>query len=300
MGWYGYGFRPYVPVAKRQANAAKEVAKLAKKGRTIRPVKIAGRTIARTFWGKAWCDNMENYSDYANRLPRGRTYVRNGSVVDLQIMAGRVTALVSGSELYEIDIKFHACPPAHWNAIRSQCAGKIGSLIELLQGKLSAGIMQIITGADSGLFPKPKEIKLDCSCPDGAYMCKHLAAVLYGIGARLDDQPELLFTLRQVDHLELIARAGDVNKLVNSTSASGQKTLGTNELAEVFGIELQPGEPVQTFTRKNSATRARARKVTNRRNTAVRLTKTQSAAMADPIPAGNHRISAKPAQHRLE
>src|ERR1035437_3896150 len=192
MGWYGYGFRPYFSVAGRRANAAKEVANLAKKGRTITPVKIAGRTIAQTFWGKAWCDNMENYSDYANRLPRGRTYVRNGSVVDLQIMAGRVTALVSGSALYEIDIKFHPCAPAQWNVIRSQCAGKIGSLIELLQGKLSAGVMQIITGADRGLFPKPKEIKLNCSCPDGAYMCKHVAAVLYGVGARLDDQPELL------------------------------------------------------------------------------------------------------------
>lgn len=242
MGWYGYGFKPYVSVAKRRARAAREVGKLQNKGRTITPVKIDGLKIAGTFWGKAWCDNMEQYSDYANRLPRGRTYVRNGSVVDLQIGPGKVTALVAGSELYEIDITINRCAAPRWNKILSQCAGKIGSLIELLQGKLSAGVMEIITGAEAGLFPTPKEIELTCSCPDGAYLCKHVAAVLYGVGARLDHQPELLFTLRQVDHLELIARAGDVSGLVNSTSAVGQKTLDAGDLADVFGIEMEPGD----------------------------------------------------------
>jgi uncharacterized Zn finger protein len=61
-------------------------------------------TVARTFWGEAWCENLERYSDFANRLPRGRTYVRNGSVVDLRIAPGAVTALVSGSDLYEVEM----------------------------------------------------------------------------------------------------------------------------------------------------------------------------------------------------
>src|SRR4051794_16812939 len=99
-----FQFRPYVPVAKRRAQAAREVQKRQKKGQTITPVVIEGRTIAKTFWGKAWCDNLESYSDYENRLPRGRTYVRNGSVVDLQIKQGKITALVSGSEMYEVAI----------------------------------------------------------------------------------------------------------------------------------------------------------------------------------------------------
>ena len=165
-----YGFAPYVSVAQRRANAARAVAKLAKKGRKITPVRPEGRTIAHTFWGKAWCDNLESYSDYANRLPRGRSYVRNGSVVDLQVAPGKVTALVSGSSLYTIDIGIKPLPKKTWLAIKTECAGKIGSMIELLQGRLSRGVMEIITRRQGGLFPAPAEIELDCSCPDWADM----------------------------------------------------------------------------------------------------------------------------------
>src|SRR5215208_688935 len=207
MGWWS--FRPYVSVAKRQAKAKREVEKLRKKGQTITPVKIEGKAIATTFWGKAWCDNLESYSDFENRLPRGRTYVRNGSVCDLQIDPGKVSARVCGSELYRVTIKIKPLADAVWRDVKRQCAGQIGSLVELLQGKLSKAVMEVVTRRDGGLFPEPKEIELSCSCPDWADMCKHVAATLYGVGARLDEQPELLFRLRQVDHLELIAQAGD-------------------------------------------------------------------------------------------
>ena len=237
MGWYGYGFRPYVSVAQRRANAAREMAKLAKKGHTISPVRVEGRQIAGTFWGKAWCENLESYSDFENRLPRGRTYVRNGSVVDLQIKPGKVTARVSGSELYDIDIKIKPLSKPHWQAISSQCAGKIASVLELLQGRLSRGVMEIITHREQGLFPKPSEISLGCSCPDWADMCKHVAAALYGVGARLDEKPELLFVLRQVDHMELIEQAAAGQALAPATS-SGKKTIAESDLAEVFGVEM--------------------------------------------------------------
>ena len=206
MGWY-YDYKPYVPVAKRRAQAAREVAKRVKKGQAVSPVVIEGRAIVSTFWGKAWCTNLESYSDFENRLPRGRTYVRNGSVVDLKIEKGRIKALVSGSELYTIQIDIAALPEAAWQALKKQCAGKIGSLVELLQGKLSNAVMEAVTDRDEGLFPKPKEIKMRCSCPDYAGMCKHLAAVMYGVGNRLDSSPELLFELRGVDHQELIEQA---------------------------------------------------------------------------------------------
>ncbi len=210
MGRYGYddyGWKPYVPVAQRRAQAAKEVAKRAKKGQEVSPVRIEGRTIASTFWGKAWCTNLESYSDYSNRLPRGRTYVRNGSVVHLKIEKGRIDALVSGSELYEVQIDIAPLPNQNWQALKAQSAGKIGTLVELLQGKLSKAVMELVTDRDQGLFPKPKEIKMQCDCPDGAGMCKHIAAVMYGVGNRLDSSPELLFVLRGVDHLELIEQA---------------------------------------------------------------------------------------------
>ena len=240
MSWHG--FRPYVSVARRRANAARQMAKLAQKGHTVTPVRIEGRQIASTFWGKAWCENLESYSDFANRLPRGRTYVRNGSVVDLQITPGKVTARVSGSELYDIDIKIKPLSKAHWQAISSQCAGKIASVLELLQGRLSSGVMEIITHREQGLFPKPAEISLDCSCPDGADMCKHVAAALYGVGARLDENPELLFVLRQVDHMELIERAAAGQALAPATP-SEKKTIADDDLAEVFGIEMDTVGP---------------------------------------------------------
>jgi uncharacterized Zn finger protein len=230
-----YSFRPYVPVAQRRARAAREVEKRRKKGQVISPIVIEGRTIARTFWGKAWCDNLESYSDYENRLPRGRTYVRNGSVVDLQIRSGEVTALVSGSELYQVRITIAPLPGKQWRDLKSRCAGQIGSVVELLQGQLSKGVIGLVTSHDGGLFPRPAEIKMSCSCPDWAGMCKHVAAVLYGIGARLDHQPELFFHLRKVDHLELIEEAVST---AGRTTATRKKTLAEADVAGVFGIEI--------------------------------------------------------------
>lgn len=246
-----YEFRPYVSVAKRRANAAREVAKLKKKGQDIQPVAIDGRKIATTFWGQSWCKNLEAYSDFSNRLPRGRTYVCNGSVVDLQIRPGKVTALVSGSSLYRIAIDIDRLTGPAWNAIRQACAGHIGSIVELLQGRISNHVMQIVTQPQSGLFPKPKEIRMSCSCPDWAGLCKHLAATLYGIGARLDHRPELLFLLRQVDHLELVEQAVDADR-ERAAAKSKKKTIAAGDLADVFGIEMESAAD-------SAATRAKAR-----------------------------------------
>lgn len=234
-----FEWRPYVSVAERRAKAARAMEKLAKKGHPVSPVVIEGRTIARTFWGKAWCENLERYSDYANRLPRGRTYVRNGSVVDLQIAPGAVEARVSGSELYRVKVKVAAVPKARWGAICRDCSGAIDSVVELLQGRFAQGVMERICRAETGLFPVPGEIEFDCSCPDWASMCKHVAAVLYGVGARLDEKPELLFRLRQVAETDLIAQVGSGVPLARRGPAAG-KVLGGGEagLEELFGIEL--------------------------------------------------------------
>jgi uncharacterized Zn finger protein len=228
-------FKPYVSVAKRRANALREVKKLEKKGHKTAPVQIDGLKIAKTFWGKAWCDHLESYSDFSNRLPRGRTYARNGSVVDLQIEPGKVTSLVSGSSLYRITINIKPLASGCWQNVKSKCGGQIGSMVELLQGKLSKSVMEIVTHREGGMFPAPKEIEMSCSCPDYAGMCKHIAATLYGVGNRLDHQPELLFKLRQVDHLELIAQAAIPTA---KSKSSKQKTIAIEQLGDVFGIEL--------------------------------------------------------------
>ncbi len=235
MAYYDFPWNPYVSVAMRRRQAAQRLTRLQKKGRKISPVVIEGRKIVHTFWGKAWCDNLERYSDFANRLPRGRTYVRNGSVVDLQIASGAVTALVSGTDMYEVDVKVTTVSPVRWCAICRDCAGAIDSVVELLQGKLSTSVMARMCQPETGLFPSPKEITFRCSCPDWAAMCKHIAAVLYGIGARLDERPELLFLLRNVDQDDLVARAGA--DLSRTRTGSSKKVLD-GDLSEIFGIEV--------------------------------------------------------------
>jgi uncharacterized Zn finger protein len=243
-----YDWKPYVPVAVRRQQAARELAKLTTKGRQTSPVVIDGRKIATTFWGKAWCDNLEHYSDFANRLPRGRTYVRNGSVVDLQIAPGAVRAIVSGSDLYQIEVKVAAVPKARWTAVCRDCAGAIDSIVELLQGRFSQGVMARICQQKTGLFPAPAEIAFTCTCPDWAGMCKHVAAVLYGIGARLDAQPDLLFALRRVDQQDLIARAGKGIGQTGKGPKAG-KVLDDSDLSEMFGIEM--AQPAKSRAKKS-------------------------------------------------
>jgi uncharacterized Zn finger protein len=232
-----FQWKPYVPVAERRRKAALEMKKLSKKGHRADPVVIEGRTIAHTFWGKAWCDNLEGYSDYSNRLPRGRTYVRNGSVVDLAISKGKVAARVSGSHLYQVTIEVTPLAKPRWKALRESCAGAIDSVVELLQGRFARGVMERLCHPTTGLFPAPADIRFQCSCPDWAAMCKHVAACLYGIGARLDRTPELFFILRHVDQNDLIAEAGQGLKL-SSAGPPSDKLLRSDGLSELFGLDL--------------------------------------------------------------
>jgi uncharacterized Zn finger protein len=121
-----WGFRDYVPVTERRKQAAREVQKLKKSGRVVTPIVIEGRKIAQSVWGKAWCDNLERYSDFETRLPRGRTYVRNGSVINLELERGRVNALVSGSAIYKVQVDIAVAVPTRWRAICTDCAGSVG------------------------------------------------------------------------------------------------------------------------------------------------------------------------------
>jgi hypothetical protein len=256
MPYYGESEWPeYVPAALRRRRAAEQAAALRKKGKVLQPVVVdgRGRSIARTFWGDAWCRNLEAYSDYSNRLPRGRTYVRNGSVIDLQIAAGTVTALVQGSSLYRIAIKIRPIAAQRWKGVVRGCSGHIASLVELLRGGVSEHVMKLVTERDVGLFPAPVEISLECSCPDWATMCKHVAASLYGVGARLDERPELLFTLRGVDAAELVANAAGAGVLGGSVPPRG-KVLGSGDLSSVFGIEIDEG--VAPIPRRGKRSRA--------------------------------------------
>jgi uncharacterized Zn finger protein len=258
-------WRPYVPVAQRRANTQRYAANLAKKeNRTLAPVMIDGRKIAHSFWGLAWCDNLESYSDFANRLPRGRTYVRNGSVIDLQIERGKIRALVSGSEVYKVSIEINTLSKRTWQRVKCDCAASIDSMLDLLAGQFDEGVMARITRQEDGLFPKPEEIKMECSCPDWATMCKHCAAVLYGIGTRLDTAPEMLFMLRGVDHSELIGQAVSDENLDRSLGSGAEATLPTGDLGEIFGIDLVNGATTsQSKTPPPKVTKAKRKKARN-------------------------------------
>lgn len=241
------GFRPYVSAAERRKMAEKAASKMVKKGQKVLPVQTQGKLIASTFWGKAWCEHLESFSDYENRLPRGRSYVRNGSVVHLSISKGRIEALVQGSSLYEIKIGVKRLEDKKWSSILAKCAGEIDSVVELLQGTLSESVMKTVTDKQKGLFPSPKEITLSCSCPDWAVMCKHVAAALYGVGNRLDREPELLFELRHVDHLELIGKA---TLKVPLKRKSKSKVVSGQDLSKLFGIEIETSPAIKTNAKK--------------------------------------------------
>lgn len=265
-GYFYGGWAPYVPVAERRRKAEKMVASLKKKGSVCEPVVIEGRAIAGTFWGKQWCEHLEAYSDYANRLPRGRTYVRNGSVIDLQIAKGKIRALVAGSQVYKVDIDVHALEKKRWQGILKECAGKVASLVELLQGRLSDAVMEVVTRKGDGLFPVPKQIGFRCSCPDSAWMCKHVAAVLYGIGARFDRQPELLFLLRHVDPQELIQQAGKA-----PVAETGEhRQLEGADLSALFGIDLGD-TPTAAVKSKPASGKKTARKTMQKAAKTIRV-----------------------------
>ena len=269
MHWYP----PYVPVGARRARALLEMRELRARGLNVQPVELKGRTIARSFWGRRWCEHLESFSDYANRLPRGRTYVRNGSVCHLEIRTGGVDAMVVGTDLYRVTVRIRKLGKQAWKAVRTACAGQIGSVLELLQGRLSDHVMDVVTDRDTGLFPKPRQIELACDCPDWATMCKHAAAALYGVGSRLDDRPELLFLLRGVDEAELIA--ADM-ALPRGTSTAD--TLADDDLGDIFGIDLggADGAP-DPPARKRPTRTARARTRPGSRRTSRRTPGTSTA-----------------------
>src|SRR5580704_12707069 len=266
MAWYGGGFEfpEYVSVGTRRARARAAAEKIARKQkRNLAPIgPIGGNKLVRTFWGKAWCDNLESYRDYENRLPRGRTYVRNGSVVDLQIAPREVTAIVSGSKIYKVKVSIGDVAQARWKTLCADCSGGIDSLVELLQGRFSKGVMERICRQDTGLFPRPSEIRFTCSCLDDASMCKHVAAVLYGVGARLDESPELLFRLRAVDETELLSDLKTALPAMR-TELDAAKTLVGDDLAALFGLEMEESE-VPAPSRSADATSAGLRKKTRK------------------------------------
>ena len=296
MGRYDYfGYGPYVSVAQKKINAAKLAAKLTKKGEKLDPVSLAGTKLTTTFWGKSWNANLEQYRDFESRLPRGRSYLRHGAVIDLKVKDGSVEALVNGSSLYKVGIQIKPLGAGRWKDLKKECSGQITSLIGLLQGKLPAPVMEAVTREKSGLFPAPAEITFKCSCPDYAGICKHVAAVVYGIGARLDHKPELLFLLRGVDHLELIAEAGDA---VAGQAGDGDTGVVFEDISGIFGIDLDdssaPAATVSPISKRKIVKKTVAKKTAKKAEISTKpIAKQASPAIKKPTKKVAKKIAKK-------
>ncbi|WP_442507842.1 SWIM zinc finger family protein [Novipirellula sp. SH528] len=303
MGRYGYrgDWAPYVPVGERKRLATQEAKSLLKKGQTLAPIQISGSKIATTFWGIAWCENLEKYGNLANRLPRGRTYVRNGSVVDLQINEGHISAVVAGSEPYCISINIKKLKPKVWNQICDKCASSIHSLIDLMRGQLPDAVLQQLTDRRTGIFPTSNEISLDCDCPDRAKLCKHLAAVLYGIGHRLDSEPELFFKLRGVGQTDLISKAVSGQNVDDALGLDQQGGIDAGDLESIFGIELGTADtavaekrPTKKRSTKKKAAKKKAPPATQKKKAVKKkATKKKTATAKKAAPAKKSKAAKK-------
>ena len=253
-------WKPYVSVAEQRAQAELEAKKLKKQGRKLNPIRIDSHKIASTFWGIAWCDNLMLYADWANRMPRGRSYARNGSIIDLQIKEGKITSLVRGSSLYDIQITIDKLPAKKWAAIRQSCGQDIRSLIDLMRGKLPNSVLERLCDGQQGMFPSPNEVKIRCSCPDYATLCKHAAATLYGVGHLLDSQPEIFFQLRGVDQNELVTEAFNHDPTTQLSAQDSETEIAAEDLESIFGINFAstapsvPGNEPVAETRQKSTT----------------------------------------------
>jgi uncharacterized Zn finger protein len=242
MSRYGYGFPKYVSVAEKRAKAEKKLKQLKKKNPALAPIHILGTKLAESWWGISWNKNLESYADFSNRIGRGRSYVRHGAVLDLKITEGKIFSLVQGSSLYKVEISIKKLKPKAWKTIIQKCQGQIDTLGALVDGKLPKSMETLLTHHQNGIFPSPSEIDFDCSCPDWALMCKHVAATLYGVGKRLDHDPSLFFTLRGVKMEELVTLAvkNEVNELLKrAKTKKSKRIIHDADLSSAFGIDME-------------------------------------------------------------
>lgn len=203
------------------------------------PVIITGKKLANNWWGKAWDTNLESYADYENRIARGRSYVRHGAVLDMKISKGLVQASVQGSRPrpYKVSIEISPLSEVRKKEILDRCSEKIENLESLVAGKIPKDIEDVFVGRN-GLFPSPSEIYFNCSCPDSAYMCKHVAAVLYGIGARFDEEPLLFFELRDFEVSGLIKRSVEqkLQNMLKNADVKSPRIIDDDSAKDLFGV----------------------------------------------------------------
>lgn len=237
--YWNNGIRYSQPTAAEIKKRSSESVKREKeKGKLLEPVQVTGRTIVKNWWGQAWCSNLEQYADYASRLDRGKRYIRTGAVLDLKIEKGKIRARVQGTRKapYKVEIRISPLSEEKCQEIIKQCSRKIENLEMLLSGTFPEELKELFQG-NNGLFPEPKEISFSCSCPDWALLCKHVAAALYGVGVRLDNNPGLFFQLRGInmEHFIDVTLANKVEAMLENAGKASSRIIDGNVDA-LFGV----------------------------------------------------------------
>ena len=200
---------------------------------------VSRRDVCTSWWGKAWCANLEQYADFESRLGRGKRYMKSGTVIDLKIRKGRIEARVQGTRKtpYKVEIRISPLSEEKCDALIEKCGRRINNMECLIKGEFPSELKELFT-SENGFFPSPKEISFSCSCPDWALMCKHVAAAMYGIGVRLDENPFYFFELRgiDVDRFINVALESKVESMLKNADKRTERMIDNADLTALFGV----------------------------------------------------------------
>lgn len=236
MSFYGYFDTPSVAELRQMAKDS-----LAK-NKDYDPVIFEGNSrskICKSWWGDAWCRNLDRYADWDNRIDRGRSYLRNGTVIDLKMNGGEIYAKVQGSREtpYTVKITIDPINEKKSRKIEKQAAGKIQNIEALLTGTFPESLKEDFF-QEGMLFPSLKEIHFNCSCPDWASLCKHVAATLFGVGVRLDTDPKIFFQMRGINIEDFVEKAisGKLEKMLKNADKITPRIIKDSEIMNLFGV----------------------------------------------------------------
>lgn len=222
-------------VQAAQDAVKREIIRRCERGEVYTPFDApTGTKLARNFWGQAWQQHLATFEHFSGRLSKGRSYLRLGQLYNLEMEPGMVRAEVAGAALYEVAVQVKPMTQERWEQLVVRCTGRVTGMLDLLEGKLSDEVMAVMTGIDAGLFPEAHDVRVVCSCPDHADLCKHGAAVLYAVGLQFDREPAGFFKLRGVRVDDLCQGASVVLEQKNE----GAVELPDADLEKLFGIDL--------------------------------------------------------------
>ena len=207
-------------------------------------VKIDGKVISSSWWGQMWCRNIENYSNIRNRLERGRTYIRQNTVKSLSISNNCAESQVQGhsKEPYRVIINIKTIEKSKYDNILNKCENSVDNLESLMTGSFPKEYQQFFTDEEYGLFPKSNEIDYNCTCLDyekNMHMCKHIAATMYAIGNKLDNDPLIFFKLRGIDISEFSNKIlkKETEFVWNNINGESNRKINSNDISFLFGVD---------------------------------------------------------------